>query len=81
MIRHPLFGTEIDGIVFITRRGEFAHKAYYFRSLILGQTFSEIIQLLDQIDISINEIIKWDSSIQESLLAGRRHKVPFFFSE
>ena len=52
---HPSFGTKIDGIIFITRRGEFAHKTYYLRSFISRQTFLEIIQLLDQVDISINE--------------------------
>ena len=78
---HPSFGTKIDGIIFITRRGEFAHKTYYLRSFISRQTFLEIIQLLDQVDISINEIIKWDPSVQESLLAGRQHAVPFYFKE
>ena len=81
MVGHPLFRTEIDRIIFITQKGEFTHKTYYFRSLISGQTFLEIIQLLDQINISINEIIKWDPFIQESLLVGRQHKVPFYFKE
>ena len=49
--------TEISRTVLVIQRGEFTHKTYYFRSFILGQTFDEILKLLDQINVTINKII------------------------
>ena len=79
--RYSSYWTKISGTISVVQRGKFAHKTYYFSSLITGQTFNKILKLLDQINIAINKILQRDPHIQEGLWEGRSHKVSFHFKE